>query len=423
MIKRLPLKLIRFYIISSVLILLSNQILSQNTVGFSGLNETLCPNDEVALPLVATSVTDVDSLLIVINYTPQSLIFGSERLKHPLLNANGVFTVTNPNNSTVIIKWVSRTPQTLINAQILELVFFTGSTSGEIGFDTEASYFRNSSGDIPTDWQSSSVNFYTPMSLVIEEIDATCPGVCEANVAAFVTGGTRPYIYRWQGQISQFDSIVAGACAGALMLEVTDANNCVADSIFMVSELEGSEIKIETDPDTVYMQNPVVRFSFTGDQGVVDWIWYFGDGSQPSREQSPTHLYSSAANPNNKFFTAVLSVVNSSGCNITDSISLPISELPIFIPNVFTPGGATNAYFKIAKMIDGSQKVPIENEYIRMELTVLDRWGRKVYHNSNYRNNWDGDNLPEGTYFYRLDTYGYFRDETHKGSVTILRGK
>jgi hypothetical protein len=59
---------------------------------------------------------------------------------------------------------------------------------------------------------------------------------------------------------------------------------------------------------------------------------------------------------------------------------------------------------------------------MRLELVVLDRWGRKVYDNDNYKNDWDGGNLPDGTYYYRLNTYGYFRDETYRGAVTILRG-
>jgi hypothetical protein len=57
-----------------------------------------------------------------------------------------------------------------------------------------------------------------------------------------------------------------------------------------------------------------------------------------------------------------------------------------------------------------------------MELVVIDRWGRKVYSSENYRNNWDGGNLPDGTYYYKLDTFGYFRNDSYKGAVTILRG-
>ena len=56
-----------------------------------------------------------------------------------------------------------------------------------------------------------------------------------------------------------------------------------------------------------------------------------------------------------------------------------------------------------------------------MELLVFDRWGRKVYDDNDYSNDWDGDNLPEGTYYYRLNTYGYYKNESFKGAVTILR--
>jgi len=54
---------------------------------------------------------------------------------------------------------------------------------------------------------------------------------------------------------------------------------------------------------------------------------------------------------------------------------------------------------------------------------VLDRWGRKVYDDSNYKNDWDGDNLPDGTYYYKLNTFGYFQDKSYTGAVTIIREK
>jgi len=122
-----------------------------------------------------------------------------------------------------------------------------------------------------------------------------------------------------------------------------------------------------------------------------------------------------------------LVAINEQGGDTTIVIEIPVAEVELFIPNVFTPPTDPNGYFRIAKKNDGSSSgseyIPIQYEYQRMELIVLDRWGRKVYDDSNYKNDWDGDNLPDGTYYYKLNTFGYFQDKSYTGAVTIIREK
>lgn len=421
MANRLP-KLLSI-IIATLVTISWGKAFTQNITSIPGPGQQVCAGTQFVAPVMVTSIESVDSLFITVRYDPTTLMYLSERQHNALLQAAGFFNIQNPNDSTVTIKWVSAdNPQTISNDKILELVFRFRNEAGNIGFDESQSYFRNTAGDIPTEYMSADIELFPLMFVTIEEIDATCPNECDANIAAYVTGGLKPYTFLWQGAPSIFDSIYAGACGGVNNLRVTDANGCVLDTNFTVSLLEASEIELITNPDTVYIQNPVIHFSFTGDQDIVDWFWDFGDGSQGSIEQSPVHVYQTASNPDIERYIAVLQVVSQSGCTDTASVSIPVSEVNLFIPNVFTPGpdDQINNYFKITKQ-ENDQKTPIDQEFIRMELIVLDRWGRKVYDNGNYRNDWDGGNLPEGTYYYRLNTYGYFKDESYKGSVTILR--
>ncbi|WP_316843054.1 gliding motility-associated C-terminal domain-containing protein, partial [Pedobacter gandavensis] len=63
------------------------------------------------------------------------------------------------------------------------------------------------------------------------------------------------------------------------------------------------------------------------------------------------------------------------------------------IPNTFTPNGdGKNDTFQI---------IGREN-YESIDLSVFNRWGDQVYHNNNYKDEWDGAGLNEGTYFYVL---------------------
>lgn len=87
----------------------------------------------------------------------------------------------------------------------------------------------------------------------------------------------------------------------------------------------------------------------------------------------------------------------------------------LVIPNVFTPNG------------DGKNEtfvIPDLDTYRSNELTIYNRWGSMVYHKVNYTNEWDGQGLNEGTYFYLLrvqDSSGNW--DVYKGYLTLLRNK
>lgn len=52
------------------------------------------------------------------------------------------------------------------------------------------------------------------------------------------------------------------------------------------------------------------------------------------------------------------------------------------------------------------------------QLTVFNRWGKEVYHASNYDNRWDGGTLASGVYFYTITGECI---EPYKGTLTIMR--
>ena len=83
---------------------------------------------------------------------------------------------------------------------------------------------------------------------------------------------------------------------------------------------------------------------------------------------------------------------------------------PIMVPNVFTPNGDDyNQYFYIPKI----------ELYHDSRLLVFDRWGLRVFDSTGYKNDWDGDGLSSGVYYYVLDLR---RDnKIFKGVVNIIK--
>ncbi len=60
------------------------------------------------------------------------------------------------------------------------------------------------------------------------------------------------------------------------------------------------------------------------------------------------------------------------------------------IPNIFTPNNdGLNEIFYIKGI-----------KYDVWQLLIYNRWGQLVYQSDHYKNDWNGDNLPDGTYYY-----------------------
>jgi len=87
-----------------------------------------------------------------------------------------------------------------------------------------------------------------------------------------------------------------------------------------------------------------------------------------------------------------------------------IFQHPITVPNVFTPNGDMyNQFFYIPKI----------ELYQDSQLLVFDRWGMKVFDAVGYKNDWDGEGLSSGVYYYLLDLRK--DNKTFKGIVNIIK--
>lgn len=72
-----------------------------------------------------------------------------------------------------------------------------------------------------------------------------------------------------------------------------------------------------------------------------------------------------------------------------------LSTRAMFVPNLFSPNGdGVNDTFEIRGL----------ELYAESEISIVNRLGNEVFKATNYKNNWTGEGLNEGTYFYVLKT-------------------
>lgn len=253
-----------------------------------------------------------------------------------------------------------------------------------------------------------------------------CFGECKGQFKTSISGGTQLkndpfYVYEWHAGHSQ-DTIVFGLCPRDLpyILTVTDSLGCSIDSSYLVDYLKTPEITFEINPDTVvYLTNPNIQVVFPDSMQtrITNWSWNFGDSVSVSNLNPASHIYSKTGT-----FNVKLKFTDLNGCDdsVTNVVTVKVAELDI--PNLFSPNAdGVNDKFAIELMDD--KKKDFREAYLGNELLVYDRWGKKVYNQVDYKSeDWDGERLSDGTYFYILRLTGQFGDEVLKGSVTILRG-
>lgn len=213
----------------------------------------------------------------------------------------------------------------------------------------------------------------------------------EYDVYRWSTGSEDPSTEIGPGTYSVTVYTPAG-CAGSDTLTV---HNASPDAAFSV------------EPALQVLKGTEFRFSnlsqLSPSAGDAQYSWDFGNGDGSS-EQHPAYTY-----PDTGTYPVTLLVESGWGCTAVSEQSVKVVE-GLIIPNTFSPNGdGQNDLFYIHQL----------EFYPGSRLEVFNRWGTSVYTSSPYLNNWDGYNLPEGTYFFLLNVDGI--QEVFKGTVFIAR--
>lgn len=101
---------------------------------------------------------------------------------------------------------------------------------------------------------------------------------------------------------------------------------------------------------------------------------------------------------------------------LANNVAVAVQEVnPLVIPNIFTPNGDN---------VNDTFFIPGLDTYSDNEITIINRWGNHVYEKINYKNDWSGAGLPEGTYYYLLRVKNKLGNwDVYKGYLTLVRTK
>ncbi len=187
---------------------------------------------------------------------------------------------------------------------------------------------------------------------------------------------------------------------------VTSENGCVSDTILVNLYVEPLPIaNFSSTPNPAIVAIPV---DFTDQSqnynGPLTYTWTL-DGQNFSTDQSTVNTF---FNPGE--FTMCLAVESNSLC--ADSVCQLIQVVPATVipPNVIT---ANN------DQINDLLEFKYLEFYPNNSLVILNRWGNVVFEKVGYANDWNGDNLTAGTYFYMLIVND--GEQEYKGFIQMVR--
>lgn len=332
----------------------------------------------------------------------------------------------------------------------------TGATSEEITILTEGEYFVrittvNEDSTLICTGSDTVFVFVNPQPVpeFTVDVDEGC-----APLKIQFTNQTTPIDigleYDWR--IINFDGIVVATSNAQnpsfqledpssyhVQLIVTTENGCV-DSI-----VKWNYITVHPQPIAAFEATPkislmaesngIVNFKNYCDSTIflnnpeVSWHWDYGDGTQDSSAWSPSHTYTIWGDYEVTFHISTIY-----GCENEITHIVTIDEDLVF-PNIITPNGdGSNDVFAI-KNLNTNINYEDPDDLRTNELSIYDRWGKRVYHAENYdtymKDNeifegekvFSGEGLPEGEYYFAFKYKGKIKTVNYSGSLAIIRKK
>lgn len=222
--------------------------------------------------------------------------------------------------------------------------------------------------------------------------------ICQGNTFQLTASGGS--LYAWYSEDHAFTSstpspVVQPTVSTMYFVTVTDAtNSCIRKDTIKVAVLDSVALKWRHRLQSNCIDRPSIYVQNLSDQAEdVTFRFDFGDGTF-SPETETDHVYAKDGTYSLRL------IAQKKFCSFEESLQLPIYKA--MIPNVFTPDVSPdyNDFFEIRL---GSDLIAPADVGVKVQLTVVDRWGKEVFQSADYRNDWSGHGLATGVYYMQVN--------------------
>ncbi len=233
----------------------------------------------------------------------------------------------------------------------------------------------------------------------------TCYGDNNGKLSVTATGGTSPYVYRWESESYVTDAeSINQLFAGNYSFIITDNVGCIISNTVNLSQ--PSEIEV-----SYLVSEPTCNGKQDGHIGI-----YPTGGTEPYHFVNKNTIYQN--NDFNSLLPGEYSfiILDENNCKSEPlEIFVPESETEcLSIPNAFTPN---------SDGINDAWEIQNIEMFPNSKVQVFNRWGQVVFETRSNDNVWDGKSsmgeCATGTYIYIIDLY--FGSESYTGTISLVR--
>jgi gliding motility-associated-like protein len=378
------------------------QILNLNGIMLTGLppyNYTW--SNGTTTSSVSYTITQLGSDTLILDvidgcgYTGTDTLFISQSPPPALIaDAGNDITITCPGQTIVLdgayynsvvpttYMWLPNVFDTLLVVQPLQTTQYIFSAT-------------NSCGQADTDTVTVFVPPYTPFTVFLSDsvLTVTCPGDNDSVTGYALSGGTAPYSYFWSNGDLDSNTSVNILADGNLELIIVDA--CGLDTaVYVALELDYSPVNLGVLSGRYCRNNDstvIVPYTLSGGSEPFSFGYSSSVTNGTMTTDTIAQVFTIEYPQSGQYF---FTVTDGCGNSDVDSASIIMDNCDLMIPNVISPNGdGVNDVF----FVDGLQYHP--NSILR----VYDRWGVLVYMDTDYQNNWNGNGVTGGIYFYIIE--------------------
>lgn len=233
------------------------------------------------------------------------------------------------------------------------------------------------------------VSFNLPQQLQANMNDTALCNSGFILINANTTGGAEPISFSWSSGSTSETTLVSPTTNTTYFVTMTDTCGItVVDSVTVTVDITPVSVSFVAPDYHCIGDDLILTPIISGGTPPYSYNWNInGQLSVNNQTGSAT-----VTNPTSGDFSLSLT----DGCNQQSNYSkfIDVIGCSITIPNVITPNDDNkNETFVISNL----------EYHPNTKIKIYNRWGRMVYSSDNYKNDWKGENVSAGTYYYVLE--------------------
>ncbi|HEY5824850.1 MAG TPA: PKD domain-containing protein, partial [Cyclobacteriaceae bacterium] len=245
---------------------------------------------------------------------------------------------------------------------------------------------------------------------VFERLGVAGPDGTMCTDSSFKLTASNGIAYVWTGIKNDFKStaqnpIVSPKEESDYQVTITDFQGCAVTDTVNVKVVPGINLVFESHQKFNCGIRPELVVTNLTDEK-EETFWDFGDGTT-SDLRNEKHIYQKDS------LYSVRLIGKKEFCVYDTLMKVPV--FTFFTPNVITPDQSIGENDTFQVLYGG--RTPSEMNAV-VSLIVYNRWGHKVFESQHYKNDWSGNDLSNGVYYYEADVEN---DATCRGWVQIIR--